>query len=84
MEEVIRIDRIGEKEFRKKEIVGRLYTVEDLISITDKERVFIDESGGGVTFSGGEPLLQHAFLYEALMRFREAGIHTAVDTSGQA
>jgi len=46
--------------------------------------VFIEESGGGVTFSGGEPLMQAGFLSEALRVFREEGIHTTVDTSGHA
>ncbi|MCD4770676.1 MAG: glycyl-radical enzyme activating protein [Bacteroidales bacterium] len=83
VEEVVRVDRIGEKEFRVKETVGRKYTVEDLFVVIEKERVFIDESGGGVTFSGGEPLMQHLFLFEALTRFKKDDIHTAVDTSGQ-
>lgn len=38
--------------------------------------------GGGVTFSGGEPLLQHKFLLEVIGKLKERGIHTAIDTSG--
>ena len=83
VEEVVRVDRIGKKEFSVVEMVGRNYTVEELLFVIEKERVFIDESRGGVTFSGGEPLMQHLFLFEALTRFKEEGIHTAVDTSGQ-
>jgi pyruvate formate lyase activating enzyme len=37
---------------------------------------------GGVTFSGGEPLLQSDFIYECLKRFKEENIHTCIDTSG--
>jgi pyruvate formate lyase activating enzyme len=49
-----------------------------------RDRIFFDESGGGVTFSGGEPLLQTPFLLDALERLRGEGVHTAVDTSGYA
>ncbi len=48
------------------------------------DRIFFDESGGGVTFSGGEPLLQAPFLIETLERLRSEGVHTAVDTCGYA
>jgi pyruvate formate lyase activating enzyme len=44
----------------------------------------MEESGGGVTFSGGEPLLQHRFLVAALRECRKRSIHTCVDTSGIA
>jgi pyruvate formate lyase activating enzyme len=49
-----------------------------------KDMVFYDESGGGVTFSGGEPLMQQEFLEVMLRGCRDAGIRTAVDTSGHA
>jgi len=48
----------------------------------DKDRIFYDESGGGVTFSGGEPLSQPEFLSELLGQCRKREYHTAVDTSG--
>jgi pyruvate formate lyase activating enzyme len=79
-----RVDRIGEKEFTVDETVGKYYSTEDLVKIARKDLVFIEESGGGVTFSGGEPLLQASFLAEALRIFRDEEIHTAVDTSGYA
>ena len=82
--EVERVDRIGEKEFRRMEKVGREYSVNDLLEIAGKERVFFEHSGGGVTFSGGEPMMQHEFLKASLAAMREAGIHTVVDTSGMA
>lgn len=82
--EVERVDRIGEKEFRRMEKVGKQYSVDDLVEVAAKERVFFEHSGGGVTFSGGEPLMQYRFLKSALSAMREAGIHTVVDTSGMA
>jgi pyruvate formate lyase activating enzyme len=76
------IEKVGDREFTRMEEVGKYYSVNDIIEILDKERIFIDESGGGVTFSGGEPLLQTEFMTEALKTCRESGYHTAVDTSG--
>lgn len=83
-EKIVVEDKIGEKIFLKEETAGKYYTVEELLSEASRDRVFIDQSGGGVTFSGGEPLMQAAFLTEALKAFREKGYHTAVDTSGYA
>jgi pyruvate formate lyase activating enzyme len=82
-EKVRQTSRVGDKEFSKTEVVGRLYSVEDILSIIEKERVFIDKSKGGVTFSGGEPLMQFEFMLEALKACKDNGFHTAVDTSGQ-
>jgi pyruvate formate lyase activating enzyme len=81
-EEVIKVNRIGTSEFKVKELVGKSYYVNEILEILEKERVFLDKSGGGVTFSGGEPLMQPQFLLEALRACKAAGFHTAVDTSG--
>ena len=67
-----------------REMVGRGITVKDLVKEIEKDSLFFDESGGGVTFSGGEPLSQPAFLAEALEACRERDIHTVVDTCGFA
>jgi pyruvate formate lyase activating enzyme len=75
-------DRVGDKEFVRKEDVGKFYTVDDILNILEKEKVFINESKGGVTFSGGEPMMQTEFLRESLKACKAAGYHTAVDTSG--
>jgi pyruvate formate lyase activating enzyme len=56
--------------------------VSEIMEIIEKERVFMEQSGGGVTFSGGEPLLQSEFLLEALQECKRRGIHRAVDTAG--
>lgn len=66
------------------EMVGRLTNAEDLMAKIERDTSFFDESGGGVTFSGGEPLEQAAFLTEVLDRCGEHEIHTAVDTCGFA
>ena len=62
--------------------VGRRYSVPELLHEVEKDRLFYEESGGGVTFSGGEPLLQWEFLLEALDACGERGLHRAVDTTG--
>lgn len=67
-----------------RELVGREMTTEEVLEAISRDTVFHDESGGGVTFSGGEPLLQHEFLLSVLQGCRARGIHTAVDTSGYA
>ena len=66
------------------QIIGSRMTADDLIELIAKDRVFYDHSGGGVTFSGGEPFMQPEFLGLMLARCREKGLHTAVDTSGYA
>jgi len=76
--------RIGEKIFTEDEEVGREITTPELLKELKKEQVFMEESGGGVTFSGGEPLLQHDFLVEMLAACQSEGMHTAVDTCGFA
>lgn len=81
-ETVTRTDRIGDLEFFQNEQAGRYYTVGEILEIVEKERVFIQQSDGGVTFSGGEPLMQTPFLTEALKACMSHGFHTAVDTSG--
>jgi pyruvate formate lyase activating enzyme len=57
-------------------------TVEEVVNEVDKDAVFFDESGGGVSFSGGEPLLQHEFLLALLKVCKQRGLHTVVDTTG--
>jgi pyruvate formate lyase activating enzyme len=66
------------------EIVGRRNSASEVIAEIEKDRVFYEESGGGVTFSGGEPLAQAEFLAELLDACRSRGIHATVDTCGYA
>jgi pyruvate formate lyase activating enzyme len=64
--------------------IGRLVTAADVMAEIAKDAQFYAESGGGVTFSGGEPMLQHRFLGVLLTECRGQGLRTAVDTSGMA
>jgi pyruvate formate lyase activating enzyme len=66
------------------QIIGRKMTVAEVMKEIEKEMVFYDESGGGVTFSGGEPLMQPEFLEAILKECKEKNINTALDTSGYA
>jgi len=65
-----------------REMIGEKLTTEEVIKEVEKDLVFYEESGGGVTFSGGEPLGQSEFLESLLNGCREKKIHIAVDTSG--
>jgi pyruvate formate lyase activating enzyme len=67
---------------RAREIAGRRWTVAEVAAEVVRDRMAYEESGGGVTFSGGEPLAQAAFLLACLEACRRAGLHTAVDTCG--
>ena len=64
------------------EVVGKEASVDEVMEDVRKDAVFYEESGGGVTFSGGEPTMQPVFLLDLLRACREEGFHTAVDTSG--
>ncbi|MFL5996495.1 MAG: pyruvate formate-lyase-activating protein [Streptomyces sp.] len=61
---------------------GRRATVDEVMAEIEKYREFVSTAGGGVTITGGEPLLQPAFTAAVLRRCQEAGLHTALDTSG--
>ncbi len=67
-----------------RQIVGERVGVDQVIEQIRRDTVFYDESGGGVTFSGGEPLAQGTFLAELLERCGAEEIHRAVDTTGHA
>jgi pyruvate formate lyase activating enzyme len=62
--------------------VGQELSSSALLQTLLRDRIFFDESGGGVTFSGGEPLLQAPFVIEAMSLLRAEGVHTALDTCG--
>ncbi|MFH1175782.1 MAG: glycyl-radical enzyme activating protein [Acidobacteriota bacterium] len=67
-----------------RQIAGRMWTTGELLAEILRDRLVYEESGGGVTFSGGEPLAQPAFLISCLQACQRAGLHTAVDTCGLA
>jgi len=62
--------------------VGEHVTPADLVARLLRDRIFFDESGGGVTVSGGEPLTQAPFVTEVLRLLRAEAVHTALDTCG--
>ncbi|HCO93628.1 MAG TPA: glycyl-radical enzyme activating protein [Phycisphaerales bacterium] len=64
-----------------RQIIGRETTVSEVMVEVERDVIFYDQSGGGVTFSGGEPLMQPDFLLALLKQCRTVNIHTAVDTS---
>lgn len=64
--------------------VGRRVTAGEVLSEIEKDGLFFDESGGGATFSGGEPLLQPDFLEALVGGCRTLSLHTVLDTSGFA
>ena len=63
-------------------MVGREYTVEEVLSAVEADMLFYSESGGGMTISGGEPLYQPEFAVDLLREASARGIHTAIETSG--
>jgi len=61
---------------------GRTVTVSEVMTDIVRDRIFYDQSGGGVTFSGGEPTAQPQFLKKLLTECRREGISTAIETCG--
>jgi pyruvate formate lyase activating enzyme len=64
-----------------RQIIGRETPVSEVMAEVERDVIFYDQSGGGVTFSGGEPLMQPNFLLALLNQCRARNIRTAVDTS---
>jgi len=67
-----------------RQMIGERRTVAEIMEAVLRDRIFYEDSGGGVTFSGGEPLTQPAFLKAMLEACRAEGLRTAVDTCGFA
>jgi len=67
-----------------RQVAGRTMTVGEVLDEVLRDRLAYETSGGGVTFSGGEPMAQGAFLLACLDACRRAGLRTAVDTCGVA
>jgi pyruvate formate lyase activating enzyme len=79
-----REQKVNGKVFHVEEQIGKWMTPDEVMNQIERERVFMEESDGGVTFSGGEPLMQHEFLGEVLEICKDNFIHTALDTTGFA
>jgi pyruvate formate lyase activating enzyme len=80
--EIKKIQKLNGNERTVFEPVDREMTVEEVMKVILKEQIFMDESGGGVTFSGGEPFIQTEFLMKLLEAAKLEGIHATIDTSG--
>ena len=65
-------------------LCGKDYTVSELTERLMQDKNFYDTSGGGVTISGGEPLMQIDFVEQVLKNLKDNGVHTALDTTGYA
>jgi len=66
------------------EIIGRRFTVDDVLREVERDKLLFEASKGGVTISGGEPTAQPKFLYELLNALKESSYHTTLDTCGYA
>lgn len=64
-------------------MIGRKVSVDELMSEIRRDIPFYDQSAGGVTFTGGEPLMQMQFLRDVLLECKKLSLHTTLDTSGQ-
>lgn len=67
-----------------RKLAGKQKTVDEIVEEVEKDSLFYKNSGGGITLSGGEPMHQPDFTKALLMRCKEKGLHTALDTSGFA
>lgn len=65
-------------------LAGRVWTAQDVFAEVKKDDAFYKRSGGGVTLSGGEPLAQPEFSAAILSLCKQAGLHTAIETTGMA
>jgi len=81
-EKCIKTNKLGDQRFSKEQQIGYKIETKELMETILGDQVFFEESNGGVTFSGGEPLMQPAFLEEVLKQCRKDNIHTALDTTG--
>ena len=67
-----------------RKICGKGYTTDEVLKEIVKDKPFYENSGGGMTLSGGEPLAQYDFSLELLKKAKENGMHTAIETCGYA
>ncbi len=73
---------VSECAFGGRQMIGETTTPEELISLVLRDKPFFEQSGGGVTFTGGEPLYQPEFLLDCLRLCKQSNLHTTLDTSG--
>lgn len=82
IEKIKKTYKISNRIFKEIEDVGYEISSEKLLKEILKDELFFNESKGGVTFSGGEPLMQADFLIDILKKTKEKNIHTCIDTCG--
>jgi pyruvate formate lyase activating enzyme len=66
------------------QIVGREMRVEEVVAEVERDRIFYEQSGGGVTLSGGDPFVQYDFAEALVDSLRSKGLRTALDTAGMS
>jgi glycyl-radical enzyme activating protein len=81
---LVRGDCVGACRHAALRVVGRAMSVDEVIEIAERDRPLYSSCGGGLTISGGEPLAQPEFTRALLSAARRRGIHTCLDTSGDA
>ncbi len=64
------------------DLIGKSWGADELLAEVERDRIFYDKSKGGVTISGGEPLVQHEFLVGFIKKCRDKALHVALDTCG--
>jgi pyruvate formate lyase activating enzyme len=82
IDQVETTQQLDGKSYCTTQTIGREISVDDLLLELRKDLIFYEESGGGITFSGGEPLLQSAFVAATAKELQQQGIHVAIDTCG--
>lgn len=65
-------------------LIGEVMTIDEVLAVVEKDRRYYQNSKGGITISGGEPMQQFAFTRELLQAAKQNGLHTTLDTSGFA
>ncbi|MDP2236889.1 MAG: glycyl-radical enzyme activating protein [Bacteroidales bacterium] len=83
-EKALRVQKLGDTSYTVQETIGSWMHPEDIVARFEADRPFFEESGGGITISGGEPLFQPEFTLDILKKTTAKGIHSAIDTSGYA
>ena len=84
IEFVLTAKKLGGQTVSERTALGESVSLETAIARIKADRLFFEDSGGGITLTGGEPLLQHQFSKALLMAANDLDIHTAIDTCGFA
>ncbi|MCW3807615.1 glycyl-radical enzyme activating protein [Plebeiibacterium marinum] len=82
IEEFIQVRELDGQRFESTQAIGEFVTSESLIEEIAKDKEFFRQSGGGVTFSGGEPMLQLDFLSDIITKCKAKKMHVVIDTAG--